>query len=77
MPHYLFCPRIPYKQIELWGITSTSGNFRPYQIQTANIHFKFQKALILSEVSLVLKVLGIRQEMHFFNQKQEIIGTLN
>ena len=33
-------PIIPHKQIELWGITSTSGNFRPYQIQTANIHFK-------------------------------------
>ena len=38
MPDYLICPRIPHKQIG--GITSTSGNFRPYQIQTANIHFK-------------------------------------
>ena len=27
------------KRIELWGIRSTSGHFRPYQIQTANIHF--------------------------------------
>ena len=35
MPDYLICPRIPHKQIELWGITSTSGNFRN---QTANIH---------------------------------------
>ena len=39
MPGYLICPRIPHKQIELWGITTTSGNFRSYQIQTANIHF--------------------------------------
>ena len=30
---------MPHKQIELWGITATSGNFRPYPIQTANIHF--------------------------------------
>ena len=36
----LCIPRLPRKQIELWGIKSTSGNFRPYQIQTANIHFK-------------------------------------
>ena len=40
MPDYHICPRIPHNHIELWGITSTSGNFRPYQIQTANIHFK-------------------------------------
>ena len=40
MPDDLICPRMPHKQIELWGIISTSGNFRPYQIQTANIHFK-------------------------------------
>ena len=32
-------PRMSRKQIELWGIKSTSGNFRPYQIQTATIHF--------------------------------------
>ena len=40
MPHDLSIPRKPRKQIELWDISSTSGNFRPYQIQTANIHFK-------------------------------------
>ena len=42
IPHDLL---MPHKQIELWGITSTSGHFRPYQIQTANIHFKFQYEL--------------------------------
>ena len=31
-------PRMHHKLIELWGIISTSGNFRPYQIQTAFIH---------------------------------------
>ena len=40
--HDLSIPRMPCKQIELWDITSTSGNFRPYQIQTANIHFNVQ-----------------------------------
>ena len=35
-----YIPSMPRKQIELWDIRSTSGNFRPYQIQTANIHFK-------------------------------------
>ena len=30
---------MPRKQTELWDITSTSGNFRPYEIQTANIYF--------------------------------------
>ena len=39
MPDELSIPRMPRKQIELWDITSTSGNFRPYQIQTANIYF--------------------------------------
>ena len=39
---------MPRKQIELWDITSTSGNFRPYQIQTANIHFKFVSAILYS-----------------------------
>ena len=33
-------PRINHKQIELRGITSTSGNFRLDQIQTAFISFK-------------------------------------
>ena len=28
-------PMIHHKQIELWGIKSTSGNFRSYQIQIA------------------------------------------
>ena len=37
----IFCPRVPHNQIELWDITSTSGNFRPYQILTANIRFNF------------------------------------
>ena len=36
MPDELSIPRMPRNRI----ITSTSGNFRPYQIQTANIHFK-------------------------------------
>ena len=36
----LSIPRLPRKQIELWGIKSTSGNFPPYQIQTATFHFK-------------------------------------
>ena len=44
MPGDLSIPRKPRKQIELWDITSTSGNFRPYQIQTANIHFKAEWA---------------------------------
>ena len=39
MPNDFTYPRIPRKEIELWGIKSTAGNFRPYQIQTANIHF--------------------------------------
>ena len=45
MPDDLSIPRMPRKQIELWDITSTSGNFRPYQIQTANIHFFKKKAI--------------------------------
>ena len=40
IPKDLSIPRMPRKQIELWDITLTSGNFRSYQIQTANIHFK-------------------------------------
>ena len=40
MPTDFICPRMTRKRIEQWGIKSTSGNFRPYQIQTANIHFK-------------------------------------
>ena len=40
MPDELSIPRMPSKQIELWDITSPSGNFQPYQIQTENIHFK-------------------------------------
>ena len=39
MPDELSIPIMPHKQIELWDITLTSGNFHPYQIQTANIHF--------------------------------------
>ena len=49
------------KQIELWGIKSTSGNFRSYQIQTAIIHFKiqcrlhlFRKAMYLNPRSYIL-----------------------
>ena len=41
MPDDLFIPECPHKQTELWDITSTSGHFRSYQIQTANIHCKF------------------------------------
>ena len=48
MPDYPIFPRIPHKQIELWDITSSSGNFRPYQIQTANIHFKELKMYVES-----------------------------
>ena len=40
MPDDFIYPRMPREQIELWGIKSTSGNFWPYQIQTAIIHFK-------------------------------------
>ena len=40
MPDDFIYPRMPRKQIELLGIKSTSGNFRPYQIKTTNIHFK-------------------------------------
>ena len=40
MPGDFIYPRMRRKQIELWGIKSTSGNFRPYQIKTANIPFK-------------------------------------
>ena len=42
MPDDISIPRMPRKQIELWDITSTSVNFRPYQIQTANIHLTSQ-----------------------------------
>ena len=45
-------PRIPRKQIELWGIKSTSGNFRSYQIQTATIHFNLQTVKQTIEVRL-------------------------
>ena len=38
-------PRMPHKHIELLGIRLTSGHFRPYQIQTANIHFKMSSAV--------------------------------
>ena len=40
IPDELSIPRMPRKQFELGDITSTSGNFRSYQIQRANIHFK-------------------------------------
>ena len=49
-----------HKQIELWGITSTSGNFRPYQIQTALIPFK-QKIDVMN--LLALKKRGYVLEM--------------
>ena len=42
MPDDFIYPRMPRKQIELWGIKSTSGNFQPYQIQTANIYFNYK-----------------------------------
>ena len=45
--------RVPRKQIELWDITSTSGNFRPYQIQTANIHFNPIRLWQISCICLV------------------------
>ena len=38
-------PRMHHKQIEIWGITSTSGNFRPYQIQIAFIHFNVERCI--------------------------------
>ena len=52
MPDDLSIPRMPRKQIELWDITSTSGNFRPYQIQTANIHFKVPSERLSNEVQV-------------------------
>ena len=42
------------KQIELWGIKSTSGNFRSYQIQTAIIHFKFSSAIALTMIIMIV-----------------------
>ena len=45
IPGELSILRMACKQIELCDITSTSGNFRPYQIQTANIHFKISLLL--------------------------------
>ena len=54
MPKDFIYPIMPRKQIELWGIKSTSGNFRPYQIQTANIHFNI---IGLDENSESLKIL--------------------
>ena len=36
----LSIPRMSRKQIELWDITSTSGNFRPYQIQKQTFTLK-------------------------------------
>ena len=41
MPKDLSIPRMSSKQSELWDIKSTSGNIRPFQIQTANIHFNW------------------------------------
>ena len=61
MPNELSIPSMPRKQIELWDITSTSGNFRPYQIQTAIIHFKYGiKARLLVIHSLTLSVCPIK-----------------
>ena len=48
-------PRMSRKQIELWGIKSTSGNFRPYQIQTANIHFNVDPKIQRSSLCFILK----------------------
>ena len=46
-------PIIHHKQIELWGIESTSGNFRSYQIQTAFTPFKaFSPQLVDSNMPL-------------------------
>ena len=50
MPDDFIYPRMPRKQIEVWGIKSTSGNFRPYQTQTANIHFNRGEKLAPIEV---------------------------
>ena len=63
MPVIFIYPRMPRKQIELWGIKSTSGNFRPYQIQTADIHFKGQvhsdATSIFIQNSLLISLLWI------------------
>ena len=62
MPDDLFIPGMPRKQIELWDITSTSGNFRPYQIQTANIHFKC-KCRKLNKLIFDLLLFFVRYEI--------------
>ena len=60
MPDDFIYPRMPRKQIELWGIKSNSGNFRPYQIQIANNHFKdFQNTDSTTDLVQRLKKYGI------------------
>ena len=61
MPNDLSIPRMSRKQIELWDITSTSGNLRPYQIQTANVHFRAYISLTMGRTLIKLG---------------EIVGTL-
>ena len=55
-------PRMPCKQIERWGIKSTSDNFRPYQIQTANIHFNNKIQIVVADV-VVMKMMMIMMVM--------------
>ena len=69
MPDDFIYPRIPHKQIQLWGIKSTSGNFRPYQIQTVNIHFKLG---IPNAVLLPIKDRGKSREKNVCH-RQEIM----
>ena len=55
MPEDLSIPGMPRKQIEIWDITSNSGNFRPYQIQTANIHFKVSSEGLSTEIDILIR----------------------
>ena len=55
MPWWSIYPIMHHKQIELWGIIPTSGNFRPYQIQTANIHFNPRRT-VLKIISNIAKL---------------------
>ena len=57
-------PIMHRNQIELWGIKSTSGNFRPYQIQTANIHFNRLVDYTLASANENREVQEMMSELH-------------
>ena len=75
-----FYPRMPHKQIELLGITSTTGNFRPYQIQTANIHFKLQSQSGFrswKDADWIQCYFSLRHMSRMYNQRQAQLCKTN